>query len=195
MQVTDTLIRNVVQEVLAHLKNGQTSAKPIADSGNWGIFDSVDEAVKAASTAQREFQTRGLQARKKAVDCIRKICIDKADMLGLEELEETKIGRLKHKVEKLITCAEKTLGVEFLRTDAFSGDYGVTVQEYAPFGADFFASAEIFEPLTSAWNRTGQLITGRDQHATATLPNGTVIVAGGVDRTSEGLGSAELFTP
>src|SRR5207302_9135353 len=84
--------------------------------------------------AQRELEARGLAARKKAVDCIRRICIDKAEMLGLEELEETKIGRLKHKVEKLVTCAEKTLGVEYLKTEAFSGDYGVTVQEFAPFG-------------------------------------------------------------
>src|SRR5438105_5594088 len=133
MQVTDALIRNVVQEVLAHMKNGQPP-KSAASGNNWGVFDNVEEAVKAASAAQRDFESRGLQARKKAVDCIRKICIDKADMLGLEELEETKIGRLKHKVEKLITCAEKTLGVEFLRTDAFSGDCGLTVQEYAPFG-------------------------------------------------------------
>lgn len=134
MQVTDDLIRNVVAEVLAHMKNDQALAKTAASGGTWGVFENVDEAVKAATAAQRAFETRGLQVRKKAVDCIRKICIDKADVLGLEELEETKIGRLKHKVEKLITCAEKTLGVEFLRTDAFSGDYGVTVQEYAPFG-------------------------------------------------------------
>jgi aldehyde dehydrogenase len=138
MQVTDALIRNVVQEVLAHMKNGKGLAKSNgstrAASGDWGVFDSVDEAVKAAAAAQREFETRGLAARKKAVDCIRKICIDKAEALGLEEFEETKIGRLKHKVEKLVTCAEKTLGVEYLRTEAFSGDNGVTVQEFAPFG-------------------------------------------------------------
>ena len=144
MQVTDTLIRNVVQEVLAHMKNGQGLSKdhvagngstPKTQPGNaWGVFDNVDDAVRAATAAQLEFEKRGLEARRKAVACIRKICIDKAECLGLEELEETKIGRLKHKVEKLVTCAEKTLGVEFLRTDAFSGDYGVTVQEFAPFG-------------------------------------------------------------
>ncbi|HEV3145591.1 MAG TPA: aldehyde dehydrogenase family protein [Gemmataceae bacterium] len=133
MQVTDALIRNVVQEVLAHMKNGQAVTKSTA-AGNWGVFDNVDDAVTAATAAQRQFEARGMVARKKAVDCIRKICIDKAEVLGLEELEETKIGRLKHKVEKLITCAEKTLGVEYLKTEAFSGDYGVTVQEFAPFG-------------------------------------------------------------
>ena len=77
---------------------------------------------------------RGLDARKKATDCIRKICIDKAEMLGLDEFEETKIGRLKHKVEKLITAGEKSPGVEFLRTAAFSSANGTTLEEYAPFG-------------------------------------------------------------
>src|SRR4051812_9802179 len=99
MQITDALIRNVVQEVLAHMKNGQTSAKSGPAGGNWGVFDSVDDAVEAATAAQQAFEARGLGARKKAVDCIRKICTDKAEVLGLEELEETKIGRLKHKVE------------------------------------------------------------------------------------------------
>jgi aldehyde dehydrogenase len=134
MQVTDDLIRTVVQEVLTHMKNGPALSRSAPAGNNWGVFDNVDDAVKAATAAQRAFEARGIQARKKAVDCIRKICIDKAERLGLEELEETKIGRLKHKVEKLVTCAEKTLGVEFLRTEAFSGDNGVTVQEFAPFG-------------------------------------------------------------
>src|SRR5262249_1496942 len=99
MQVTDDLIRNVVQEVLAHMRNGQVLAQSPRASGKWGVFDNVEDAVKAATAAQREFETLGIYGRKKAVDCIRRICIDKADVLGLEELEETKIGRLKHKVE------------------------------------------------------------------------------------------------
>ena len=144
MQVTDTLIRNVVEEVLAHMKSGPAmpkmhaatngSSAKISVGNTWGVFDDVGEAVKAATAAQAEFEKRGLDARRKAVACIRKVCLAKADMLGLEELEETKIGRLKHKVEKLIVCAEKTLGVEYLRTEAFSGEYGLTVQEFAPFG-------------------------------------------------------------
>ena len=87
------------------------------------------------TAAQGEFEARGLDARRKAVACIRKICIDKAEMLGLEEFEETKIGRLKHKVEKLIVaCAKKRRAWSFSRTEAFSGENGVTLQEFAPFG-------------------------------------------------------------
>lgn len=140
LQVTDELIRNVVQEVLAHMKGqpmmkqARSASDGSANVGDWGVFDDVGAAVAAAKEAQAQFEKGGLRVREKAVACIRKICIEKAEMLGLEEFEETKIGKLKHKVEKLITCAEKTLGVEFLKTDAFSGDRGVTLQEYAPFG-------------------------------------------------------------
>jgi aldehyde dehydrogenase len=133
MQVTDELIRSVVQEVLSTMRNGQ--AKAVNGRGrHWGVFDDVDSAVAAAVEAQKQFESRGLQDRRKAVDCIRRICIDQAESLGREEMEETKIGRLKHKIEKLVVAGERTPGVEFLRTQAYSGENGITLTEYAPFG-------------------------------------------------------------
>src|SRR5205085_12159187 len=57
-----------------------------------------------------------------------------SEPLGRGEFEETRIGRLKHKVEKLVVAGEKTPGVEFLRTEAFSGGNGIALTEYAPFG-------------------------------------------------------------
>ncbi|MFO0964909.1 MAG: aldehyde dehydrogenase family protein [Gemmataceae bacterium] len=131
LQLTDDLVRSVVQEVLSAMKGG--GAVKVA-SGRFGVFTSVDEAVAAAKKAQADFEKLGLEARRKAVDCVRRICVERAEELGRDEFDETKIGRLVHKVEKLKTCAEKTPGVEFLRTEAFSGDNGVTVQEFAPFG-------------------------------------------------------------
>src|SRR3989442_709832 len=87
MQVTDELIRSVVQEVLSHVRNGH--AKPANGRVHrWGIFDDVDEAVAAAVDAQKQFEARGLEDRRKAVACIRKICVDRAEELGRDELEE-----------------------------------------------------------------------------------------------------------
>src|SRR5712664_3986153 len=101
MTLTEDLIRGVVQEVLAGLQKTKPAAAP-ARGGAWGVFQDVDAAVTAATDAQKAFAARGLDDRKKAVDCIRRICRDQADVLGREELEETKIGRLEHKIEKLI---------------------------------------------------------------------------------------------
>jgi aldehyde dehydrogenase len=133
MQVTDELIRNVVQEVLTHMRNGKVPTSN-GKTRTWGVFDDVNAAVEAASIAQREFEKRGLDERRKAIDRIRRICIDQAEQLGREELEETKIGRLDHKIEKMRVVGEKTPGVEFLQTQAFSGENGITLTEFAPFG-------------------------------------------------------------
>src|SRR4051812_31990252 len=98
MQVTDEIVRNVVQEVLAHMRNGKAApSNGKAPSANgkarsWGVFDDVDSAVSAAAAAQREFERRGLEDRRKALQCIRRICSEQAESLGREELEETKIG-------------------------------------------------------------------------------------------------------
>lgn len=136
MQATEELIRTVVQEVLSGMRNGRPTVAP---SGNgrghaWGVFNDVAAAIAAATAAQREFESRGLEDRRKAVQCIRKICSEQAEQLGKEELDETKIGRLPHKIEKLKVVADRIPGVEFLKTEAFSGENGVTLQEFAPFG-------------------------------------------------------------
>ena len=134
MQVTDDLVRTVVQEVLAGLRNG-TAAKangqprPSGQTGAWGVFDDVDAAVAAARDAQREFEKRGLDERRKAVDCVRRICIEQADTLGREELEETKIGRLDHKIGKLKVAGERTPGVEWMKTEAYTGENGIALVE------------------------------------------------------------------
>src|SRR5947208_1639574 len=137
MQVTDELIGSVVQEVLAHVRNGQSVPAPHRGNGAaraWGVYQDVNAAIKAAVDAQREFERRGLDDRRKAVECIRKICSERAEELGREELEETKIGRLPHKIEKLQVIADRIPGVEFLKTEAYSGENGISLIEYAPFG-------------------------------------------------------------
>jgi aldehyde dehydrogenase len=159
MQVTDELVRSVVQEVLAHMRNGK--AKPSnGHARRWGVFDDVGLAVAAASASQAEFERRGLDDRRKAVDCIRKICLEQAEALGRAELDETKIGRLAHKIEKLKVIADRIPGVEFLRTEAFSGENGVTLQEYAPFGVIGVITPVTHSLPTLACNAINMLASG-----------------------------------
>jgi aldehyde dehydrogenase len=158
MQVTDDLIRSVVQEVLSHMRPGQ--ARTNGKARSYGIYSDVSEAVAAASAAQREFEQRGLDDRRKAVASIRKICSEQAETLGREELEETKIGRLPHKVEKLKIIADRIPGVEFLRTEAFSGENGITLQEYAPFGVIGVITPVTHSLPTLAGNAINMLAAG-----------------------------------
>ena len=68
------------------------------------------------------------------LDEIRRICIEQSVELGTMEMEETKIGRLEHKIDKLLNVGYNAQGVEALSAEVFSGDYGLTVIEHAPFG-------------------------------------------------------------
>jgi aldehyde dehydrogenase len=101
--------------------------------GQYGIFSNVDEAVAAATDAQKKLVRLSLDDRDAIVKLIKSMAKHNAEAWGKMELDETKIGRLDHKIEKL-QILELVPGVEFLRTDADSGSNGVVVEEYAPFG-------------------------------------------------------------
>lgn len=162
MQVTDDLIRGVIQQVLSQMRNGHAPATPSRNghAEQRGVFTDADSAVAAAKEAHREFEARGLEDRRKAVACIRKICSEQAEELGREELEETQIGRLVHKIEKLKVIADRIPGVEFLRTDAFSGENGVSLQEYAPFGVIGVITPVTHSLPTLACNAINMLASG-----------------------------------
>jgi hypothetical protein len=59
------------------------------------------------------------------------------------------------------------------------------------------ASAELYDPGTGSWSRTGRLATPRYAHTATLLPSGRVLVAGGAVNlaTSESTSSAELYDP
>ena len=131
VQATEQTIRQVVQEVLSQL-TGRAAAAPVASS-RWGVFDNVDDAVAAAQQGFEQLTRASLEQRRTAIDIVKRICEEQAEELGRQEFEETKIGRLEHKIAKL-KAIRTVPGVEFLRTDAVSGSHGLTVTEYAPFG-------------------------------------------------------------
>ncbi len=56
------------------------------------------------------------------------------------------------------------------------------------------ASAEIYDPATNSWRRTGSLRTAREGHTATLLANGKVLVVGG-DDGYEWLSSADLYDP
>ncbi|HOW17642.1 MAG TPA: aldehyde dehydrogenase family protein, partial [Phycisphaerae bacterium] len=133
--LNDQLIRDVVAEVLARLGNG--SVKPAASAGSpgqWGVFADVDSAVRAARAAQKQLVAATLEQRRAAIQCIRDICINQAEELGRAELAETKIGRLDHKIEKLVNVGRNIPGMEMITTECVSGDHGLGVTEHAPWG-------------------------------------------------------------
>jgi acyl-CoA reductase-like NAD-dependent aldehyde dehydrogenase len=200
MQMTEDIIRNVIQEVLAQmgngaaLGNGKASPRP---SGNLGAFATAADAVAAADAAFQSFRTRPLEDRRKAVDCIRKICVEQAEELGRAELEETKIGRLDHKIAKLRDAIPRVPGVEYLRTDNDAGDNGLTLTDYAPFGVVGAITPVTHSLPTLAGNAINMLAAGNTVVFNA-HPSGARIAAEGVRRFNkairEAIGLENLLT-
>ena len=135
MQVDEALIRNVVEEVISRLGNGAPAGQIGSGyRGRFGLFTDANEAVAAAREAFEQLSRRTIEDRKRIIGHIRRIAIEQCVELGTMEMNETKIGRLPHKIEKLKTLGEQSPGVEFMRSEIFSGDHGLAVIEHAPFG-------------------------------------------------------------
>ncbi len=59
------------------------------------------------------------------------------------------------------------------------------------------ASAELFDPITGQWSPTGSLTVGRSSFGASLLPNGNVLVSGGVLRAAQPnlTDTAEIYNP
>ncbi|HWX20588.1 MAG TPA: aldehyde dehydrogenase family protein [Candidatus Binatia bacterium] len=155
--VNETLIRDVVAEVLGRLGqaasspasapfpapsatacgcggNGQVAGgSPATGKGKFGVFQDASEACAAAQAGFLQLQKKGIAGRAKVVELVKAMAEANAVEWGRIELEETKIGRLDHKIEKL-KIIKLVPGVEWLNPYGRSGDHGITLEEYTPFG-------------------------------------------------------------
>ncbi|MGD8777401.1 MAG: aldehyde dehydrogenase [Ignavibacteria bacterium] len=127
------IIESVVQKVMSETLSSMPTAG-ISSKGEWGVFDDMNDAVEAAYTAFLEFRERSLQCKKKITDAVRQMSLDHKEELAKQTVEETKMGRVEHKIEKFINAAKNSPGIEFLRPQAWSGKNGLAVDEYSPFG-------------------------------------------------------------
>ncbi len=151
--VNEALIRDIVGEVLGRLGgapapktstpapaakadcgcNGKSHAATPGARGKFGVYADANEACAAAQESFLQLQKAGVAARVKIVEIVKAMAESNAEVWGKLELDETKIGRLDHKIEKL-KIIKLVPGVEWLRPDARSGDHGITLEEYTPFG-------------------------------------------------------------
>jgi len=158
--VNEALIRDVVAEVLGRLNGAATApAKPspapppqaqsppsncgcdakktsvenVPLRGKFGVFQDANEACAAAHESFLQLQQKGVAARRKIEEIVKALADKNAEAWGKLEFAETKIGRLDHKIAKL-QIIKLVPGVDWLRPDARSGDHGITLEEYTPFG-------------------------------------------------------------
>ena len=139
-------LRSVVETVVARLAASQgqpTSSAPAASSscgcagssstGQRGVFDCVTKAAEAANDAHLKLKKLGVAGRAKVIEIVKHLAVSNAEPWGRFEMDETKIGRVDHKIAKL-QITKNVPGTEWLQPYAMSGDGGITLEEYAPFG-------------------------------------------------------------
>jgi len=142
LNLDESTVRSVVEEVLRNLtRSGAAATEAVASSSNrngrnhrhFGIFETATEAGRAALDAYYQLKEKGVEGRLKVVEIVKGLCEEKAEEWGRLEFEETRIGRLDHKVEKL-QIVKLVPAVEWLKPYGLSGDHGITLEEYTPFG-------------------------------------------------------------
>ncbi len=105
------------------------------------------------------------------------------------EMEETGIGRLDHKIAKLRDAIPRVPGVEYLRTDNWSGDDGMTLTDYAPFGVIGAITPVTHSLPTLAGNAINMLAAGNTVVVNA-HPSGAKVAAEGVRRFNRAIRQA-----
>lgn len=99
-----------------------------------GIFENIEDAIKASVKTQQKIKMMPMEFREKIITNIRKKTIEEAEIMANMGVKETGMGRVGDKIIKHQLVAEKTPGVEDIKTEAWSGDRGLTLVERGPFG-------------------------------------------------------------
>ncbi|CAN5398177.1 aldehyde dehydrogenase EutE [soil metagenome] len=110
------------------------AAKPATASPQFGVFEKMDDAAKAADAAFKSYRELTLAQRETIISAIRKTGHTFKYKWAPETVKETGMGRTDHKVRKFNAVCDGTRGTEDLVTYAKSGDYGLMIEEMAPYG-------------------------------------------------------------
>jgi len=128
MAYSDTQIDSIISDTLAKFQHQSPRSQ-----GGW-LCDTAEEAIANAKAAQKELIKLPLEKRGRFIEAMRKAALNNAEYLARLANEETGYGRVPDKIAKNILAAEKTPGIEDLHAQAFTGDYGLTLVEAAPYG-------------------------------------------------------------
>ncbi|HOX55580.1 MAG TPA: aldehyde dehydrogenase EutE [Candidatus Paceibacterota bacterium] len=155
--LSDQEIEAIAQHIVADLTGGGGGggARPdrsagLSLAGELGIFDGIDQAVRAARDAFVQFDDMGLQKRNAVIAAMRDAMREHGQALAREAHEETGLGRYEDKILKNQLVTEKTPGTEDLQPQAITGDHGLNLTEPAPYG--------VIAAITPTTNPTSTII-------------------------------------
>ena len=97
-------------------------------------YATLDQAVTAAQGAQTLWMSLAMDHRKLIISRLREKLRAHVEELARMAVEETGLGRYEDKLSKNRLVIDKTPGPEYLDAAAFTGDDGLALVEYAPYG-------------------------------------------------------------
>lgn len=99
-----------------------------------GIFSYVNDAVLSALGAYNVYCRLTLNERSEIIEGIKEKLSSRVEEIAYMTVEETGMGNVKDKIEKLILAINKTPGTEDLITEVKTGDNGMTLYELSSYG-------------------------------------------------------------
>jgi acyl-CoA reductase-like NAD-dependent aldehyde dehydrogenase len=193
MNLDESQIRSVVENVVRNLGGSQAPAilpsNGAVRSGDDGIFETLDEAVQAAKTAQRDLEALSLEVRRDVITKIRETALAHARGISQQTRDETGMGRVPHKIQKFEVVARETPGVEDIQQTAWTGDHGLTVVEMAPFGV-VAAVTPSTHPVPTTVNNAISLISAGNSVVFAPHPSAKNISAIGIQLLNQAIAEA-----
>lgn len=166
-RLSDEEIQDVIARVRSRLGSDPAVAPeqarmpvdvPDSELGD-GVFATIDEAVTAAQTAQRAYESGGTDLREGVVAAIRERMLEEATSLAEMAHEETGLGRVEDKVRKNILVTTRTPGTEDLAPLIETGSDGMMLTEHAPFGI-VGAVTPTTNPTSTIINNTIAILSG-----------------------------------
>lgn len=130
----DALEERIKKILTEELSSVGTSSSTSGNAGHHGIFKTVDEAVAAAKATQDILVDKPLAFREQLIDAIKEGFRPYIEKMAKDIRDETGMGTVEAKVAKLNNALYNTPGTEILEPEAETGDGGLVLYEYAPFG-------------------------------------------------------------
>ena len=103
MSLDSASIEQIVNQVVSRLQGGGGASgtqTPVDVSGGNGVFSDLDDAIAAATVAQRELVALSLEDRERIVAAMRRCTLDQLESLARDAVQETGLGRVDDKIHK-----------------------------------------------------------------------------------------------
>jgi acyl-CoA reductase-like NAD-dependent aldehyde dehydrogenase len=174
--INDSEVQAIIERVKGRMAATAGAARPAAamhaaaelevstEQLGDGIHGTIDAAIAAATRAFEAYRHMGLDARKEIVASMRAAMLREGERLAYMAREETGLGRAEDKVIKNRLVTTRTPGPEDLEPQAVTGDQGMMVTEWAPYG--------VIGAITPTTNPTSTIIN----NAIAIVSAGNAVV-------------------